>query len=142
MALHAVNCQLKVLKCHRAKLSIAQRTSASVDQKLIPHTAFACNQVLIHIIHWLSIMTMIIKATREQPSVSNRSGLPGFGPEAPGRVRNRQGTRPGQLLAGCYPDRTYTRGVLAGLEPARGSTCMVPTILSQIKCLSSDRITT
>ena len=43
MALHAVNCQLKVLKCHRAKLSNPQRTCASVDQKLIRHKAFACN---------------------------------------------------------------------------------------------------
>jgi hypothetical protein len=43
MAPHAVNCQLKALKCHRAKLSIAQRTSASVDQKLTRHKAFACN---------------------------------------------------------------------------------------------------
>jgi hypothetical protein len=43
MALHAVNCQLKVLKCHRAKLSITQRTSVSVDQKLTCHKAFACN---------------------------------------------------------------------------------------------------
>jgi len=43
MALDAVNCQLKALKCHRAKLSIAQRTSVSVDQKLIRHKAFACN---------------------------------------------------------------------------------------------------
>jgi hypothetical protein len=43
MALHAVNCQLKELKCHRTKLSIAQRTSVSVDQKLICYKAFACN---------------------------------------------------------------------------------------------------
>jgi len=43
IALDAVNCQLKALKCHRAKLSTAQRTSVSVDQKLTWHKAFACN---------------------------------------------------------------------------------------------------
>jgi hypothetical protein len=43
MDLHAANCQLKALECHSATLSIAQRTCASVDQKLIHHKAFACN---------------------------------------------------------------------------------------------------
>jgi hypothetical protein len=55
------------------------------------------------------------------------------GPVAPVRVRNLQGTPTGQLMAGCYPDRTFTRGVLAGLEPARCSTCTVSTILAPIE---------
>jgi len=70
-------------------------------------------------------------------SVSNGSGLPGFGPgQEPPRNRTAQ------VLVGCYPDRTYTRGFLAGLEPDRGSNCTVPTTLAAIKYLSSDRIMT
>jgi hypothetical protein len=45
--LHAVNCEVKVLECQSAMLSIAQRTCASVDQKFICHKAFACMSVLI-----------------------------------------------------------------------------------------------
>jgi len=79
IALDAVNYQLKALKCHRAKLSIAQRTSVSVDQKLTRHEAFACNWVLVQIIHWLSIMTIwLLKQHGNSPIVTmsvNRASM-------------------------------------------------------------------
>jgi len=61
------------------------------------------------------------------------------------RLRSGSGTakKPNrQVLAGCYPDRTYIRGFLAGFGTERGSNCMVPTTLAPIKYLSSDRIMT
>jgi hypothetical protein len=83
----------------------------------------------------------------DSSSVSNGSGLPGFGPgwtrnrgPGPGQVPPRNPTA--QVLAGCYPDRTYTHGFLAVLEPDRGSNCTVPTTLATIKYLSSDHIMT
>ena len=69
--------------------------------------------------------------------VSNASGLPGFGPG-----QQQPSNRTGQVLAGFYPDRTYTRGFLAGWEPDRGSICTVPARMPVIKYLSSDRIVT
>ena len=80
-------------------------------------------------------------------SVSNGSGLPGFGPgstrtRGPGPGLEPPRNRTGQALAGCYPDRTYTHGFLAGFEPDRGSMCTVPATMVLIKYLSSDRIMT
>jgi hypothetical protein len=40
---NAVNCQLKALKYHSAKLFITYKSCASVDQKLTRHKAFGCN---------------------------------------------------------------------------------------------------
>jgi hypothetical protein len=42
-------------------------------------------------------------------------------PEAPVRVRNRQGTRTRQVMLECNPDRTYSSRDWAGLEPDRCS---------------------
>jgi len=42
------------------------------------------------------------------------------GTETPVRVRNHQGTRPDVFWWGCYPDRIYTSGFVAGLYPDRG----------------------
>jgi hypothetical protein len=83
----------------------------------------------------------------DSSSVSNGSGLPGFGPgwtrklgRGPGQEPPRNPTT--QVLPGCYPGRTYTCGFLAGLEPDHGSNCTVPTTLATIKYFSSDRIMT
>ena len=70
-------------------------------------------------------------------SVSNGSGWPGFGPG-----QEPQSNRTGQVLAGCYPDRTYTRRFLAGLEPEQGSIFTVPATMALIEYLSSHCIKT
>jgi len=96
---------------------------------------------------WLDAAHRRIRKRWARDSVSNGSGLPGFGPgwtrnrgPGPGQEPPRNGTA--QVLAGCYPDRTYTCGFLAGLEPDLSSNCTVPTTLAAIKYLSSDRIMT
>jgi hypothetical protein len=80
-------------------------------------------------------------------SVSNGSGLPGFGRSwtrnrGPGPGQEPRRNQTAQVLAGSYPDRTYTRRFLAGLEPNRSSNCTVPATLATIKYLSADRIMT
>ena len=80
-------------------------------------------------------------------SVSNGSGLPVFRPglnPTGGRGPGHEppSNRTGQVLADCYPDRKYTRGLLAGLEPDCGFIFTVPATMSLIKYLSSDRIMT
>jgi hypothetical protein len=57
---NAVNCQLKVLKCDSATLSIAYRSCASVDWKLTSHKAFGCNLVFVYIVLWLPIMAILL----------------------------------------------------------------------------------
>ena len=56
------------------------------------------------------------------------------------RVRNHQATPPGWLALGCYPDKTYSSGCLAGFELICGSNLLVPTTVATIKYLSSDHI--
>jgi hypothetical protein len=88
-------------------------------------------------LNWVYLSHLLLQSVKVKCSVSNGSGLPGFGPgqELP---RNRTA----QVLAGCYPDRTYTPGFLAGFEPDRGSNFKFPTTWAPIKFLSSDRIMT
>jgi len=62
--------------------------------------------------------------------------------EAPVWVRNCQASPTGWPALGCYPDRIWTRGFWAGLEPARSLKIAVPTTLAAIKYLSSDCIAT
>ena len=96
---------------------------------------------ILLILPWVyNLVFMIISfksSVLDTSSVSNGSGLPGFGPG-----QEPPSNRTGQVLAGCYPDRTYTRGLLAGLELDRGSTFTVPATMALIKYLSSDRIMT
>jgi len=51
---------------------------------------------------------------------------------APHWVRDRQTTRPGWQLPGCYPDRTFTRGFPAGFVLDRSFSFPDPTSLVAI----------
>jgi len=92
--------------------------------------------------HWFTSKIELVYLVLAMVAGYPAAVLVGTDPEAPAWVRNCQATRTGSLAPGCYPDRTETRGFLAGLEPDRSSNFAVPSNLAPIEYLSSDRIVT
>jgi len=79
-------------------------------------------------------------------SVSNSSGLPGFGPgwnrpKGPGPGQEPPSSPSCSGLAGLLPGPDINPRFLAGLNLDRGSIFAVPATVAPIKYLSSDRIT-
>jgi len=79
-------------------------------------------------------------------SVSNGSGLPGFGPgwnrpEGPGPGQEPPSNLSRSVLAGLLPGPDITLRIFGRVEPGPRFHIMLPATFAPIKYLSSDRIT-
>jgi len=80
-------------------------------------------------------------------SVSNGSGVPGFGPDWKGTVGPGPGQEPPSnltrfVLAGLFPSPDINRPFFGQVEPRPRFQFTVPTTLAKFQNLSSDRIVT